>query len=168
MLTCLSLSIYVVTFRWSDKQYHIVSAFRFFISQPVQMVRSILRNLLTAFLQPNATTIITDFFIGHNFQKFSKIFSWIDRQKPGAPFLVENRPQTILSQFLTTKSIVLGQPKAVRRPCGIIIYLSMYLTHTEKQISRPASVNFVICSQGHENWPKSAKIAKIRIQKLEF
>ena len=86
----------------------------------------------------------------------------------GQPFLVENRPQTFLSRFLTTKSVVPGEPKVVRRPSGTIIQLIRSLTNTKKEISHPESVSFVISSRSPKNRPKSAKIAKIRVQKLEF
>ena len=86
----------------------------------------------------------------------------------GQPFLFKNRPQTFLSRFLTTKSVLPGEPKVERWPSCTIIQLSRSLTNTKKEISDTGPVSFVISSRSPKKWPKSAKIAKIRLQQLDF
>ena len=86
----------------------------------------------------------------------------------GQPFLVKNRPQTFLSRFLTTKSVLPGEPKVERWPNCTIIQLSRPFMNTQEQIFRPGSVTTLINPRKSEKWPNLMKIVKIGLKKFEF
>ena len=82
--------------------------------------------------------------------------------------MVENRPQTFLSRFLTTKSVVSGEPKIVRCPYGTVLYLSRPFMNRNEKKFHPRSVSLFHTALNAQKLPKMAKIVEIGAQKLDL
>ena len=77
------------------------------------------------------------------------------------PYMVENRPQTFLSRFSTTKSVLSGERKILRLPYGT----KLSLTDEYKKRKFPSEVcNFFSLASNARKVPKMAKIVKLVLE----